>query len=84
MAFYISITRGDVWDTSYEVWGKLNAAPTEYGDGFYIGNYPIQPWETGLAIPWVRPAAGRYGFLIAPVQRRELGPFSQITAQAIA
>lgn len=75
----ILITRTDDWQESYNVWGKAGSAPIEDGDGFFIGNYPIEPDETEIQISWTPPGAGTYAFLVIPVTRREVGIAAQVT-----
>ena len=68
----ITIQRANDFDESYEVWMKRNSPPTEYGDGVYVGNYPIRPWETSLTFSVDTPP-GTWGFSATQVQRRDLG-----------
>lgn len=76
MTFSVIITRADPWDTAYEIFAKRGAAPLEYGDGIYLGYAPIQPWENAVAFAWPE-GSNAYGFLVAPVQRRDLGVYTQ-------
>lgn len=73
----ITITRGDEWEDSYDVWAKLSSVPLEEGDGVYIGNYPIEPNEDSITIAWTGAqddAVYNYGFRVVPITRREKGP----------
>lgn len=72
-ALNLTITRGNDFDESYEVWGKRGGAPLEYGDGTYIGNYPIQPWEDDITFAVIVPDGVDWGFSATPIQRRDLG-----------
>ena len=76
MSYGIIITRGDPYDTSYEVWAKPGRGPLEYGDGIYIGNYPIPPDRDSVAVSWTPPAAGVWYFTVTQVQRGIIGATS--------
>lgn len=69
----LTIQRANDFDDSYEVWMKKGGVPLEYGDGLYVGNYPIKPWETFLTIAVITPPGTSWGFSATAVQQRELG-----------
>lgn len=74
----VTIHRANDFDESYEVWMKRNSVPLEYGDGTYVGNYTILPWETSLSFAVITPP-GSWGFSATQVQRRDLGETGTMT-----
>lgn len=75
-SYQFIITRADAYDTSYEVWAKNGVAPLEYGDGVYVGNYPILPSENDITVFWVAPASGSWVFTATQVRDRIIGATS--------
>jgi hypothetical protein len=70
------ITRSDAYDTSYEVWARSGVGPLEYGDGIYVGNFPILPSEDSIVGTWDAPASGTWVFTATQVQRGVIGATS--------
>jgi hypothetical protein len=77
-AVNLTIQRANDFDESYEVWMKRGGVPLEYGDGIYVGNYPIRPWETEITFSVITPT-GSFGFSATAVQRRDLGLTGTVT-----
>jgi hypothetical protein len=78
MSFQILITRGDDWETSYDVWAKPGSAPLEDGDGVFVGNYEILPSETQITVTPAAPIDDTYGVLVLPIIRRSPGIFQVV------
>ena len=74
MTFQVIITRGDQWDTSYDVWVKRGKVPLEEGDGIFIGNYAITPQATTLSVATTLDQTLRWGTLVVPIRGRIGGP----------
>lgn len=75
----VAIFRGnDEWVTSYDVWAKLGAYPTQEGDGVFVGNYPVAPDESGVTATLDRPATEDWKFSALSIYRRMPGLFSQL------
>jgi len=72
-SYDIVVTRADAWDDGYEVWARQVAAPTEYGEGVYVGYYPIEPHETEITFTWESPGGDNWKFSATQVRRREQG-----------
>lgn len=72
-SYSVTITRADEWDDGYEVWAKQRVAPLEYGDGTYVGMYPILPSAASVTFSWTSPGGTGWIFSATQVQRRELG-----------
>jgi hypothetical protein len=69
----LTINRANDFDESYEVYMKRGGVPLEYGDGIYVGNYPIQPWETSITFSLATPPGTTWGFSVTPIQQRDIG-----------
>lgn len=74
--YSFTITRADPYDTAYEVWARNGTGPIEYGDGFYVGNFPILPHQTTVNGSFSAPAAGSWVFAATQVQNGVLGATS--------
>jgi hypothetical protein len=74
--FAFTIARADPYDTAYEVWARAGTGPIEYGDGIYVGNFPILPHQTSISGQWNSPSGGRWVFSATQVQRGVLGATS--------
>ena len=74
MPYTVTITRGDAWDTSYDLWAKRGSVPLEEGDGVFLGNYPIAPDKSSVSATPTLPNDGTFGILVVPIRRRQGGP----------
>ena len=75
-----TITRGSLWDESYDVYYKIGGAPLELGDGVFYGNFVIQPWETSIVVTITTSADADLGIMVGPVQAREVNVFATRSA----
>lgn len=75
----ITITRLFEWDTSYDVYAKATNYPLEDGDGIFVQNVTIEPWETSVMISWTPPDDRTYKIRAVPLFRRSAGFGGPIT-----
>jgi len=78
-AYQIMWTRGDVYTTSFDVYGRAGGYPVEAGDGIFMGNTPILPWQSGVTGTYVVPAAGNWFFIAIPLAQDRSGPLGRAT-----
>lgn len=70
----ITVTKNDAWESSYDLYGKAEGYPLEDGDGVFIGNYTIEPWESSITVSWTPPDSRTWYIRSIPIFRRSPGP----------
>lgn len=59
-AISYSVSRNDPFATSFDLYAKAGSAPQWDGDGVFIGNVPILPWQSSISGTWTPPSNGSW------------------------
>lgn len=76
--YTISITRGDDFATSFDVYAKNGDYPLEAGDGIMVGNVTIDPDDDTVQTTWTPPTAGTWAFAAVARRGETVGPLGRI------
>jgi hypothetical protein len=76
--YSLTIQRASAYDSSYDVYAKRGSVPIESGDGLFMGNFTILPYETEIIASAIVPASGLWGFLVCAISSREITAVTRV------
>jgi hypothetical protein len=63
VSYTITITRGDNYVQSYDVWAHAARYPSIDGDGVFVANVPISTNASSVVYSWTSPTTGTWKFV---------------------
>lgn len=72
------IRNGDQWVTSWDIYARQNGYPIEEGDGVFVTNLTIQPYEDSAATTWPTPNNGTWYFSAISKYQQLPGIFNRL------